>query len=477
MAKTDSISKFQGIAPLFGNNLPKGMAVTAQNVDLSNGKIEILPTARRTVPTNLHTHTSMYWPIGIITSFYITLVAGVLKKTVSAILADLGHNPPAVPVRALNGAGVLTGDYYYFITTTRYVGGHADESGPSPSTVAITCAANKVLVTRPALTEALVTHWNIYRNDPGSSEYLFVATLAAATATYDDNIASADLGDACPSEYTSDQGNLITWAKPPTGIQGIANKPHSGIIFAWKNGRLYWNDTGLPDAFPALFYMDFPATIKRVFPFAGSVAVLTDKGPYRLDGTNPELLQPSDVLGHEPCVATAAYPTNKGILYLSDSGIVKFNMIDTPVMTDDKFGEDWFTANVSPTGAEIIENDGFIYLSHTGGILLCDTRRARNYIYTTLPLVAETTWSWRSGDLTGSSDLNQFTMVEVIGTGAVTVTVYLDGVLIATKALDLDGMVRDRMVKLKPEYFGRALQVGFAGGETDKVTEVFWSWV
>ncbi|MEM5787635.1 MAG: hypothetical protein AAGU11_09970, partial [Syntrophobacteraceae bacterium] len=360
MSRSLNIVKFGGIAPRFGDKVPVGLATVAENVDLAGNSLALLPLSRRTIPTPLYSPTALSWPIGSLT-VGLSLVGGVLKKTVGGITVDAGQDAPAIPAVALDGAGNITGDVAYVVTTTRNVGGHLDESGPSSPSTILSASSNKVAVTKPIGIDPYVTHWNIYRIGT-AAEYLLVASVPIATGSYSDDIEEADLGIAIPTFYTSRQDNSILFAKPGQ-MDGISSSVYHGMVFGFRGSTLFWNDPMLPDAWIPFYNMNWHSVIKRVIPFAGSVGVLTEAGPFKIDGSNPELLNPSDVLGKEPCAGTAAYPWSKGILYLSDSGIVNFNLMETEVITDALFGEEWFSGNVDPATADIVENDGFIYLS------------------------------------------------------------------------------------------------------------------
>jgi hypothetical protein len=228
------------------------------------------------------------------------------------------------------------------------------------------------------------------------------------------------------------------------------------------------------------------------------MAVLTKGGPQRLDGTNPELMQPSKVLGEEPCISKAACATSKGIVYLSDSGLVLFNLVDTSVFTDGVFNETWFRANISPTGAVIAENDGILYLFHSGGTLRIDARSVLSA--TTMTLVAYAAyknpedgklyvvdevgikklhgtstslpWRWESGDiLFQTTDYKAFPVVRVSGRGNPVLSLYVDGsVADATKTLAF-WMERTRSLSLPSETNGRAIKF-LLTGTTDSITEV-----
>lgn len=371
--------------------------------------------------------------------------------------------------------GNVVGSVTYIITTTRNVGGHIDESGPtSPSVEIPGCLGDQILLTCPVLTESYVTHWNIYRLSSNTGEYLFVAQVAAATSTYTDNLADASLGSAVTTWYTSSQENEIIFAKPgSTSMDGIATKPYAGMIFAWDGETLYWSEPGLPDAWPDFYNMNFPSKIKRVVVLGGALAVLTEDYPFRVDGTNPELLQQSDVLGNDPCPGTAAYPTSQGVVFLTDSGIGLFNLFNVSILSDTHFTEQWFNDNISSIGAELIETDRIIYLVHSGGVLVLDNQLAERSIWYVLDEDTAETWIWQSGDILVDGQDMEWLSIAAKGFGSVAVTVYLDGVELATKTLDLDStMDRNKRLQFPLRSIGRALQIKLTGAESG-VDEVF----
>jgi len=506
-----TIKRFQGIAPRFDPHLKPGFARTAQNCDLSDGKIQALKqSSLQEADTNKYNSLFYFnsawekgndkyfleWKIGDY-DLLIYLTNGVPKKKIGTSEANLGQTRLGAPTVATNGAGNVNDTVRYMITTTRSVGGHEDESGPSTQSDDIVASNKKVTVTRPDISDTDVTYWNIYRNGDKTGVYQLVAQVAAATAAYDDNVDEDDLGASPTTWYTSDQGNSIIFDTPQVTFDGLITEPFTGMLFAWKGPTLYWPEPGYPDAWPDFYNMNFPSDIKRVIPFAGTLAVLTEKGPHRVDGTHPELLQPSKVLGEEPCTGLAACPTPRGVAYLSDSGVVLFNLIDTSVLSDSNFTEEWFNNNVSATGAHLAENDNKLFLFHSGGVLVLDAR-VKPWIWHTLNIIAYAsfknksdgyvyymddsgiqklhgadsplTWTWMSGDIIGKHAHDKpFNEVEVMGSGAVTLSLIVDDQSKASKTLGFD-MYRNRVLKLPEHTLGRALQFELSG--TGTITEV-----
>lgn len=389
-------------------------------------------------------------------------------------------------------AGDLTGTYRYLITVTREVDGYQDESGPSEPTSELTVTDAKIQVAKPAITESSAAYWNLYRISTDTGEYQLVAQIPIATATYTDNIEDADLGVTPPGWYTSTLGNEIIYAKPPTGMDGISVDIHAGMIFAWKGSTLYFSEPGAPDAWPDIYTIKFQSDIKHVIPFAGSVAVLCETGPYRIDGTNPEQLQQSKPLGREPCIGSAACATNKGVMYLSDTGLVLFNLVDTQVFSLEAFTEDWFEDNVTASSAMVCASHDTAFLFHSGGVLLYNSTTGQ---WTTLSLVAEAIWvnpedgdvyflvsgsgiyrlfdgdafidfQWASGQIKGRDPEadKRWLKIRGKGSGTVAVTASVDGMEVSTKSIDLGATLdRDRQMNLPASASGKALALELSG--------------
>lgn len=379
----------------------------------------------------------------------------------------------------------------YAITTLRSVGGIEDESGLGAVSESITANHETLRVTRPVIDDEYVTHWLLYRLGSAGGEFQFCAKIAVATTTYDDDLLVSELGASPVTYYTSDQQNEILFSKPDP-FDGLCG-PHAGMLFGWKDSTLYWSEPGKPDGWPAYYSMNFPSVIKSVVPFSSSLIVLCESGPFRVDGTHPELLQQGEAMGAEPCLSSSGTKTSKGVVYMSDSGVVLFNGYETQGLTDALFGEAYFS-DWAKAGVFFAENDGRIFVFHEDGALVFDVPTGQ---WTELSLVATAAFrrasdgelyvisagqvlkvfggavvSFRflSGDYYGKDgDDTEFAGVHVTGSGAVTLGVYVDGVKRAERALDFT-MDRGRVVKLRQEHAGRALWFELTG--TGRVTEV-----
>ena len=101
--------------------------------------------------------------------------------------------PTSAPTLAEGVAGVLSGTYKYVITYMRS-GNFQVESNPGPESSPITVTGKKInLSAIPVSSDPKVDKKRIYRTTEGGAKFFWVADIANATTTYEDNI--AELGD------------------------------------------------------------------------------------------------------------------------------------------------------------------------------------------------------------------------------------------------------------------------------------------
>ena len=145
----------------------------------------------------------------------------------------------AEPTLALNGAGVLTGAYYYKVTDV-YDSNSAHESSASAVSLVINPVANKVTVT-VAAAGTNITARRFYRTKADGSLYYFLAEKAAATVSFDDNTADSALGTG---QAPTDNGT------PPNPLQYL--KVWRGRIVGAKinSNRLYMSAIASTEAAP-----------------------------------------------------------------------------------------------------------------------------------------------------------------------------------------------------------------------------------
>ena len=103
--------------------------------------------------------------------------------------------PDAAPGASENGAGVLTGDYNWYITF--YDEDRDSRGNPSSGVQLTSVASKKVLLDLTTIsneaTNSRVSHMEIWRTLAGASVAFFVARVAAVTTSYEDNNSDATI--------------------------------------------------------------------------------------------------------------------------------------------------------------------------------------------------------------------------------------------------------------------------------------------
>ncbi len=81
------------------------------------------------------------------------------------------------------------------------------------------------------------------------------------------------------------------------------------------------------------------------------------------------------------------------------------------------------------------------------------------------------TLTYETGDIVlGQPDLKAINEVEFYGSGEIAAVILVDGVQKATKSIDMDGMLRERTLKMKANTWGRAVRVRVTGaGEVKEI--------
>ena len=122
-----------------------------------------------------------------------------LSDITSGSVERLGGEAPSAPSVATGAAGVLTGTYSYVITFKDETSGW--ESSPSAVTSNVSPSAQQVAMTSIPTTAQRenVSHVYIYRTiSTNEAPYRYAGKVTLGTATYNDNIADASLGEAAP---------------------------------------------------------------------------------------------------------------------------------------------------------------------------------------------------------------------------------------------------------------------------------------
>lgn len=202
-----------------------------------------------------------------------------------------------------------------------FVNSIGEESGPSePSETIVKDNGTTVTVTMPTTVptgyDYDVQTKRIYRavTEAGGTVYKFVAEIALATATYDDTLTNAQLGET----LTTDGYEL-----PPTDLRSIIALPNN--IYAGISGnQLCLSAQGAPHAWPVAnrYATDFPPV--RLGAIDATVVIATEGFPYLASGNDPSVFSMNKLEVPQGCISyrSMGYLKGVGVLYASADGLI-----------------------------------------------------------------------------------------------------------------------------------------------------------
>lgn len=202
-----------------------------------------------------------------------------------------------------------------------FVNSIGEESGPSePSETIVKDNGTTVTITTPTSPptgfDYDIQTKRIYRavTEAGGTVYKFVAEIALATATYDDTLTNAQLGET----LTTDGYEL-----PPTDLRSIIALPNN--IYAGISGnQLCLSAQGAPHAWPVAnrYATDFPPV--RLGAIDATVVIATEGFPYLASGNDPSVFSMNKLEVPQGCISyrSMGYLKGVGVLYASADGLI-----------------------------------------------------------------------------------------------------------------------------------------------------------
>jgi hypothetical protein len=185
-----------------------------------------------------------------------------------------------------------------------------------------------------------LTHRRIYRAG-GTTNFQLVKELKMDVLSFLDAIPDSGLGVVLPTFYTENDVDVLV-QPAPFGLAGLTQHYGMGFAFDPSSNRLRWTIPNFLDAWPPEFYRDFEYRILALASFNQALCVFTDNGVYRIEGTQPTLLQ-RHITKAAPCRAGGSVQfLNNRIIYLSDQGIMAFDGQESVCLTDIKIPGDFW---------------------------------------------------------------------------------------------------------------------------------------
>ena len=250
--------------------------------------------------------------------------------------------PGAAPSVAVGGTATDPNDpletrYYVCV----YVDVFGGEGAPSPVSGQVELRPGQT-VNLTNLPAAPAGNYNIqtlriYRSNTGTSGSIYqrVADVAIGTATYDDTIASADLG----MELTS-----TTFDEPEDTMVGLTWLPQ-GFFAGFFANVLCFSEPGYPHAWPVGYQLTTRAPIVGIAAVGGSLLVVTTEGPYLASGQTPAAMGLTDLEWYQACVSKRGMvDAGVGAVYPSPDGLVMVTLNGPKILTDGLMDRDTWQA-------------------------------------------------------------------------------------------------------------------------------------
>jgi hypothetical protein len=222
----------------------------------------------------------------------------------------------------------------YVYTFVNAFGVVEEESAPSPATqITIPSIGSTVTVSLFDTPPAGNHNWTkirIYRSVTGATtaSYQFVAEIPVGTPSYADSLTVAQLGAAL---------DTIGWRPPPSDMTGIVNLGN-GVLAGFSGNTLCFSEPFFPHAWPLAYQLTFPYRIVGLGVFGSSVVVMTTRYPYIVSGGTPGAMAEERVPILEPCVSKRSIISNEnGVTYASPNGLVNIGPGTRGLVTEGLF--------------------------------------------------------------------------------------------------------------------------------------------
>ncbi len=167
----------------------------------------------------------------------------------------------------------------------------------------------------PNVNASNITHRRIYRTATGGgiADYLLVAEIPIADATFIDNVKGDELGAALET---------YDYEMPPVDMVGLVSMAN-GIMSGFTGNTVCFSEAYLCYAWPASYQMTTEHQIVAMVAMGNSLAVLTEGYPWVFSGNTPASMSGQKLESNQACVSKrSAVIVNGSLLYASPDGLV-----------------------------------------------------------------------------------------------------------------------------------------------------------
>ena len=349
---SEFVTVINGVTPVslyHSETIPAGVTkkrLYRQNVVITNGLIVADDANWKLVSENSASATSA-------TDTYAD--ASIPGTALNAALRGLPPSPVGTPNTnaVLPDGGTPESRVYVYTLVSAY-----DEEGPpSDATAVVSCDPTKTVTLTVPVTPGgsyNLVKKRIYRSATGTAKtmFQFVGEVAAAVTTFADNVLTANLQELLKS---------AGWIPPPanlTGLRVMAN----GSAVGFAGNTVYLSEPNQPHAWPNIY--PFDEDIIGIGTFGQSVAVLTKRYPYILQGVDPAAMTSTKLDLPQVCAnKRSIVETGDGVLFASPDGLVMIGA-NTSIVTQNLIPRaNWQAYN--PASMECFLYNGRVIITYT----------------------------------------------------------------------------------------------------------------
>jgi hypothetical protein len=180
--------------------------------------------------------------------------------------------------------------------------------------------------------------------DTTGTLYHDVAELLTDTSIYwgDPTYNNFDFVDDFESRNLSTSLTSLFYDPPPDGMKGLIMGPNN-IACGFVGNQLCLSEPLQIHAWPERYRITFEYEVVAVAVVMGTIIVLTEGYPYRIDGGFPDTMSWSRIDALFPCVSKrSTVAMDYGVVYASHSGLVMYSP-NSGIRTVTKLIHDWDT--------------------------------------------------------------------------------------------------------------------------------------
>ena len=249
-----------------------------------------------------------------------------------------------------------------------FVNDLGEESAPSPVSATILRPDGvTVAVTTPVAVPSGVSSdygidtKRIYRSATGATgtAFFFVSEIPLATATYDDTLTDAELGEVLQSDL---------WALPPDDLEGILALPN-GVMAGFSKNQLCLSAQNYPHAWPVEYRLNTDTAIIGIGNIDTTVVIGTESFVYIASGNDPAAYSMSKFEVPYACASkrSFAYLTGIGVVFASPDGLMAITGPgQVRNLTDSVFTRDQWQA-LDPTSIKAVAHNDIYWMFWQAG--------------------------------------------------------------------------------------------------------------